>query len=78
MTDAAPSPTGAPSPTQALPDPPRPAAEWAAAVLASLPRLTDQQWQRANATLGITTAPAVDQPTHPPRPRSARNRRSAA
>jgi hypothetical protein len=42
LTDAAPRPT---------------AAEWAAAVLARLPRLTDEQWNSANATLGITTTP---------------------
>jgi hypothetical protein len=75
LTDATPNPTPA---------------EWAAAMLATLPRLTDEQWNRVNATLGITTAqqgvPAdrrtpdpspvpptrVDQPTHPPAPRSAR------
>lgn len=57
MTDAAPGPT---------------AAEWAAAMLATLPRLTDEQWTRANATLGIALSPHVADPTHPSEPRNPR------
>lgn len=47
LTDATPRPT---------------AAEWAAAVLATLPRLTDEQWTRANATLGVATTRQQPQP----------------
>lgn len=47
------------------------AAEWAATVLATIPRLTDEQWEQVNATLGVTIAPRLDQPAHPPRPRQS-------
>jgi hypothetical protein len=50
------------------------AAEWAAAVLARLPRLTDEQWNCVNATLGISTTDRPSRTTdqdHPDRPTGA-------
>lgn len=53
LTDAASGPT---------------AAEWAAAILATLPRLTDEQWTRANATLGVALSPHAEDPAHASKP----------